>query len=190
MSTQINSQIGIARPEGGDATQCLSFQLGSEVFAVGILNVREIIEYGQLTAVPMMPASVRGVINLRGAVVPVVDLRRRFGGESTQVERRTCIVIVEVAREAEVQVVGILVDAVNEVLDIPDSRIEPPPAFGTRLRTDFISGMAKMDQGFILILNLDRVLALEELEALAAGGGTEGLAAGEPALRDAQAVPA
>lgn len=147
-------------------TQCLTFQLGNELFAVGILNVREIIEYGHLTVVPMMPDSVRGVINLRGAVVPVIDLRRRFGHAPTVVGRRTCIVIVETPTAEEAQVVGIMVDAVNEVLDIPDTQIEPPPAFGTHLRTDFIRGMAKMDKGFILVLDLNHVLAEDDFHAL------------------------
>jgi purine-binding chemotaxis protein CheW len=163
----MNAPVAAAPERETEArTQCLTFQLGNELFAVGILNVREIIEYGHLTVVPMMPDSVRGVINLRGAVVPVIDLRRRFGHGLTEIGRRTCIVIVETPAAEETQVVGIMVDAVNEVLDIPDTQIEPPPAFGTHLRTDFIRGMAKMDKGFILVLDLNHVLAEDNLHAL------------------------
>src|SRR5262245_19553412 len=112
--------------------------LGGETFAMGILAVKEIIEYSSLTEVPMMPASVRGVINLRGAVVPVVDLAVRFGRAPAAVTKRTCIVIVETSVNDTRQDVGVVVDAVNEVLEIPQEDIEPPPTFGTRIRTDFI----------------------------------------------------
>jgi len=101
-----------------EPTQYLTFMLAGEVFAIGILSIKEIIEYHSITEVPMMPESVRGVINLRGAVVPVMDLQARFGRSSAVVTKRTCIVIVEVASEDERQVVGVIVDAVNEVLDI------------------------------------------------------------------------
>src|SRR5512133_1860882 len=114
-------------------SQYLTFALGGEMFAVGILNVKEIIEYGQLTEIPMMPAFIRGVINLRGAVVPVIDLSARFGARSTAVGKRTCIVIVEVSDGADDDMrhdIGIMVDAVSEVLDIPGAEIEPPPTFG------------------------------------------------------------
>lgn len=152
--------------EGGDQTQCLTFLLGEEMFAVPILNVREIIEHGHITVVPMMPDAIRGVINLRGAVVPVVDLNRRFGRGHTKEGKRTCIVIVEIPRDTETLVVGMMVDAVSEVLDIPASQVEPPPAFGTHLRTDFIQGMAKMEDGFIVLLALTHVLSDEELAQL------------------------
>src|SRR5690606_32178220 len=115
--------------------------LSGEMFAIGILAIKEIIEYANLTTVPMMPACIRGVINLRGAVVPVVDLAARFGRTPTPVSKRTCIVIVEVESGGERQDVGVIVDAVNEVLDIPAADIEPPPSFGTKIRTDFIKGM-------------------------------------------------
>lgn len=151
-------------PEQG---QYLTFTLGAEVYGLGILCVKEIIEYGHLTAVPMMPECTRGVINLRGAVVPVIDLANRFGRPPTAIGRRSCIVIVEVrAEEEERQVVGIIVDAVNEVLDIVRERIEPPPSFGVRIRTDFISGMARVEGGFIVLLDIDRVLAIEELAGM------------------------
>ena len=118
-----------------EPAQYLTFMLAGEVFAIGILAIKEIIEYHSLTEVPMMPACVRGVINLRGAVVPVMDLLARFGRPSSEVTKRTCIVIVEVEAGDERQVIGVVVDAVNEVLDIAPSDIEPPPAFGARIRS-------------------------------------------------------
>jgi purine-binding chemotaxis protein CheW len=136
------------------------------MFAVGILNVKEIIEYGNLTEIPMMPAFIRGVINLRGSVVPVIDLSARFGGSQTEVGRRTCIVIVEVEDDEAKHDIGIMVDAVSEVLDIPGSEIEPPPAFGAKIRADFIFGMGKVAGKFVIILNINKVLSVEEIALL------------------------
>ncbi|MCE4557769.1 chemotaxis protein CheW [Roseateles cellulosilyticus] len=150
-----------------DPTQFLTFMLGGEMFAIGILAIKEIIEYQSLTEVPMMPASVRGVINLRGAVVPVMDLLARFGRPSSDITKRSCIVIVEVqvrdGERVENQVVGIIVDSVSEVLDIAPADIEPPPSFGTRIRGDFIQGMGKVKGKFVILLDLNQVLALDEL---------------------------
>jgi len=148
----------------------LVFTLNEEIFAIDILSIREIIDYGQPTEVPLMPDAIRGVINLRGAVVPVIDLSARFGRGRTPVGRRTCIVILEVeapAGEGGLQVLGIVVDAVNEVLEIAAADIEPAPSFGTRLRTDFIAGMGRVDGRFVIILDLPKVLSLEELARLA-----------------------
>ncbi len=152
--------------EAAETHQYLTFTLGGEHFAVGTLSVKEIIEYGQLTSVPMMPPSIRGVINLRGAVVPVIDLGARFGGRQTEVGRRTCIVILEVEQDDAQQVLGVVVDAVNEVLEIAPADIEPPPAFGAHIRTDFIQGMGKVDGRFVILLNIGRVLSVDELAAL------------------------
>ena len=152
-------------------SQYLTFALGSEMFAVGILNVKEIIEYGNLTEIPMMPAFIRGVINLRGSVVPVIDLSARFGGSQTEVGRRTCIVIVEVEDDEAKHDIGIMVDAVSEVLDIPGSEIEPPPAFGAKIRADFIFGMGKVAGKFVIILNINKVLSVEEIAILTGGNG-------------------
>ena len=151
--------------------QYLTFSLGGEVFALGILNVKEIIEFGNITETPMMPAFIRGVINLRGAVVPVIDLSARFGGETSAVSRRTCIVIVELGDGDDRQDLGVIVDAVNEVLEIPRGDIEPPPSFGAKIRADFIQGMGKVDSRFVIILNVDRVLSTEEITMLASMGG-------------------
>ena len=147
-------------------SQYLTFSLGGEMFAVGILNVKEIIEYGHLTEIPMMPAFIRGVINLRGSVVPVIDLSARFGGKTTEVSRRTCIVIVEVSDGEMRHDIGIMVDAVSEVLDIPAGEIEPPPSFGAKIRADFIFGMGKVSGKFVIILNIDKVLSVEEIAML------------------------
>ncbi len=152
---------------GGDAHQYLTFTLGGEMFAVGILNVKEIIEYGNLTEIPMMPTFIRGVINLRGAVVPVVDLAARFGGKSSEVQRRTCIVIVEATQEDAKHDIGIMVDAVSEVLEIPAGEIEPPPSFGAKIRADFIAGMGKVNSKFVIILEIQRVLSVDEMAVLA-----------------------
>lgn len=153
--------------------QYLTFLLGGEMFAVGILNVKEIIEYGSVTAIPMMPPFIRGVINLRGAVVPVIDLSSRFGNAPSQVSRRTCIVIIEVSEGEERQDIGIVVDAVSEVLEIPRSDIEPPPAFGAKIRADFITGMGKVGGRFVIILNVSQVLSVDEISLLAQIGNGE-----------------
>lgn len=152
--------------------QYLTFMLGGEVYALGILNIKEIIDYGDITSVPMMPSFIRGVINLRGRVVPVVDLSARFGRGATQIAKRTGIVIVETIHsgpenDEEIhQDIGIIVDAVNEVVEIGRKDIEPPPAFGARIRPDFISGMAKSNNRFIIILDTNQVLSIEEMAAL------------------------
>jgi len=147
--------------------QYLTFLLSGEMFAIGILNIKEIIEYGSLTEVPMMPSFIRGVINLRGSVVPVVDLSARFGRGKTEVSRRTCIVIIEVQNGDESkQDIGVVVDSVSEVLEIPKSEIEPPPAFGAKIRVDFIHGMGKVAGKFVIILNADKVLSVDELSML------------------------
>jgi purine-binding chemotaxis protein CheW len=147
--------------------QFLTFMLGGEMYAMGILAIKEIIEYSSLTEVPMMPASVRGVINLRGSVVPVVDLAVRFGRAPGAVTKRTCIVIVEISLNDARQDVGVVVDAVNEVLEIAPEDIEPPPTFGTRIRTDFIHGMGKVNSRFVILLDANQVLSLDELADIA-----------------------
>lgn len=148
----------------GEPQQYLVFSLCGETFAIGIRSIKEIIEYGHLTEVPMMPELVRGVINLRGAVVPVVDLAVRFGRAPTEIARRTCIVIVEIeAQPAQMQTIGVIVDAVNEVLDIPAQDIEPPPSFGARIRSDFIEGMGKVAGKFVILLSLKHALSVDEL---------------------------
>jgi len=147
--------------------QYLTFLLGGEMFGVAILNVKEIIEYGSITEIPMMPRFIRGVINLRGAVVPVVDLSCRFGGKVSEVARRTCIIIIELNEGDSKQDVGVMVDAVSEVLEIASGEIQPPPSFGAKIRTDFISGMGKVNGQFVILLEVARVLSVEEIALLA-----------------------
>lgn len=150
-----------------EPAQYLTFLLDGESFAIGILAIKEIIEYHSLTEVPMMPPCVRGVINLRGAVVPVMDLLARFGRPSSPVGKRTCIVIVEVEQDGERHVIGLVVDAVNEVLDIAPADIEPPPSFGARIRSDFIAGMGKVKGRFVILLDVNRAVSLDDLQAMA-----------------------
>lgn len=144
----------------------LAFLLGKEVYAIEIGRIREIVEYSKPTEVPLMPRSVRGVINLRGGVVPVIDLAVRFGAQPTAIGRRTCFVIVEVAHAGAVYVLGLVVDRVNAVTEIRPADIEPPPAFGARINTEFILGMARSDEGFVIILNVARTLSMEEMAAI------------------------
>ena len=170
--------------------QYLTFVLGGETYAIAILCIKEIIEYGRLTRVPMMPACVRGVINLRGAVVPVVDLQTRFGRDSVAVSKRTCIVIVEVAVEGTKQDVGVVVDQVNEVVEIPDSEIEPPPSFGSGIRSEFISGMGKIEGRFVVMLSLDTALSADEFVVAAATAQCVVAHRGETALEHEEAISA
>jgi purine-binding chemotaxis protein CheW len=149
-----------------DQNQYLTFVLGRETFALGILSIKEILEYSEPTEIPMMPAFIRGVVNLRGAAVPVVDLCARFGRQSAAVTKKTCVVIIETQLGEESHIIGVLVDAVNEVLEIPDSEIEPAPSFGASIRADFIQGMGKVRGKFVIILDVNRVLCIEEMEML------------------------
>ena len=147
-------------------SQYLIFSLANELFAVGTLRVREIIEYGNITAVPMMPSYIRGVINLRGAVVPVIDLNARFGRARTDISRRTCVVILEVQADEDTHVLGIVVDAVSAVRQIDSADVEPAPSFGTHIRADFIDGMAKVKGQFVILLDLGKVLSVDEIAML------------------------
>jgi purine-binding chemotaxis protein CheW len=146
--------------------QYLTFSLAGETFGMNILNIKEIIEFGNVTQVPMMPGFIQGVINLRGSVVPVVNLSLRFGKSAAPIGKRTCIVIIETSSADEVQDIGVVVDAVNAVLEIEVADIEPPPSFGARLRTDFIAGMAKVDQRFVILINVAKVLSIEDMAAV------------------------
>ena len=160
-----NAQARMAPPAGHvdvGVAQYLTFMLDGEQFALGILAIKEIVEYGHITVVPMMPAWIRGVINLRGAVVPVIDLSARFGRGGTATTKRTCIVIVEITTDGASRDVGVMVDAVNAVLDISSADIEPAPAMGAMIRNDFILGMGKVEGRFVIILNAERVLSEDD----------------------------
>ncbi len=146
--------------------QHLSFRVRQARYALPIELVREIIEYGQITTVPMMPTFIHGVINLRGNVVPVLDLAARFGFELTEPGKRTCIVIIELELDDQLQRIGLVVDAVDAVLDIDSTEVEPAPPFGAGIRTDFIAGMARDERGFTIILEVRRVLSLDDIRQL------------------------
>jgi len=154
------------RPADEVAAQYLTFTLGEEVFAMDIRTVREIIQYGPMTTVPLMPSFVRGVINLRGAVVPVIDLQARFGRPAAEVSKKTCIVIFDSVREGERVELGLMVDAVSEVIEIAPGQIEPPPNFGTAVRRDFILGMGKVNGRFVIVLEPDKAFDVSEMAQL------------------------
>ncbi len=144
-------------------TQFLTFILDAEVFAVNIAQVREVLDFTTITKVPRTPEFMLGVINLRGAVVPVVDMRKKFGIEEAEKTIKSCIVIMEVALDGEITVLGALVDSVREVLELDTDQIEPAPRIGTRLKTEFIMGMGKLEEQFIIILDINKVFSADEL---------------------------
>jgi purine-binding chemotaxis protein CheW len=166
MQANATPEKGGSKSAAVESAQYLTFSLADELFAVGILVIKEIIQFGQLTTVPLMPNYIRGVINLRGAVVPVIDLYARFGRGVAPVGKRTGIVIIEVAHEGEAHDIGIMVDAVSAVIEISQDQIEPPPSFGSSVRTDFIEGMGKVDGQFVIILDVAHTFSVEELGAL------------------------
>lgn len=156
-----------------ETVQYLTFKLADEIFALDVAKVREILEYTSITKVPQTPEFMRGVINLRGSVVPVIDLRLKFGMESTEQTINTCIIVVEVTLEGDTTVLGALADSVQEVVEMEPEQIEPAPHIGTRLNTDFIKGMGKHDENFIMILDIDRVFSEQEMAAVQDAGGGE-----------------
>jgi len=147
----------------GDTRQYLTFRVGSEIFGIDVANVREILEFNSVTRVPGSPGYMRGVINLRGSVVPVVDMSLKFGMSTTERTIDTCIVVVEVSYEGEDVIIGALVDSVQEVFELEANQIEPAPKIGTHLRTEFIKGMGKRDESFIIILDIDKAFSTEEI---------------------------
>ena len=146
--------------------QYLTFSAGNKNLAISILDVKEIIEINMITDVPMTPDYIRGVINLRGNVVPVIDLSARLGQQSSEITKRSCIVLVQVDFHEDAQLLGMLVDAVDEILEIPEANIMPPPDFGADIRTDFIQAMGRVGDEFIILLNINRVLSIKELSQL------------------------
>jgi len=144
-------------------TQYLTYKLADEVFALDITKVREVLDYTTITKVPRTPEFMRGVINLRGSVVPVVDLRLKFGMTKTEQTVNTCIIITEVSVDGEATVLGALADSVQEVLDLGPDQIEPAPKIGVKLKTEFITGMGKQNDKFIIILDIDKVFSTSEL---------------------------
>ena len=144
----------------------LTFSMANEEYGIGILKIREIIGMMPITSVPQTPEFVKGVINLRGKVIPVMDLRLRFNMDSIDYNDRTCIIVVEILGQPATVQVGIVVDSVSEVLNIKQDEIEDTPTFGTSLNTDFILGMAKMEGGVKILLDIDQVLTSDELSLL------------------------
>lgn len=151
--------------------QYLTFRLDEELYGFGILNVREILEYSRPTRMPMMPDFVHGVISLRGEVVPVINLARRFGLPESEITKRTCVVVIEVIRDELRQDLGVMVDSVSEVVEIAPESIRLAPEFGTRIGTDFVRGMGKVDDHFVILLAEDRVLSMDELARVSQAAG-------------------
>jgi purine-binding chemotaxis protein CheW len=149
-----------------EVIQYLTFISGRETFAIGILDVKEIIEIEHITRVPMMPEFICGIINLRGKVVPVIELCARLGRQSGAVTKKSCIILVEVGPEDDRQTIGMLVDEVNEILEIDDQHTEPPPNFGTDIRTEFIRAMGRVDERFIILLDVEHVLSVDDISGL------------------------
>jgi purine-binding chemotaxis protein CheW len=155
-----------------ETTQYLTFKLGDEVFAFDISNIREVIDVTAITKVPRTPEFMIGVINLRGNVVPVVDMRLKFGMSKTERTVNTCIIIVEVLLDLETTILGALVDSVKEVIELERGEIETPPKIWTRLRTEFIKGMGKRNDHFIIILDIDKIFSPDEVSLVQGAGGT------------------
>lgn len=167
--------INVTREERNEANiavqQALTFQLSGEVYGIDILDIKEIIEYADLTPVPMMPDFIEGVINLRGCVVPIVSLAKRFQLPQSPITKRTSVIVLEVNDLGESIEIGLIVDHVNEVLDIDHKEICSAPSFGFKIRTEFIKGMAKINEKFLVLLDVESVLSVEELSALKQVGG-------------------
>ncbi|MEO5332111.1 MAG: chemotaxis protein CheW [Magnetococcus sp. YQC-5] len=151
-------------------TQFLTFHLDKEVFAIDISKIKEVLEFTSLTKIPRTPDFMCGVINLRGSVVPVVDLRLKFGMVKSERTVNTCIIIIDVMQEDGVTVIGAMADSVKEVLELDPNQIEPPPKIGTGLRTDFIRGMGKQQDHFVILLDTDRIFSTTELNLLQDAG--------------------
>lgn len=149
--------------------QYLTFMLRDECFGISIESVKEIIEYDNITSIPLMPEFVKGVLNLRGEVVPVIDLSLRLGKGRTDVKDRTCIVVLEIPFQEKLVTLGAMVDSVTEVIDIDLGNIEPAPTFGARLKAQFIQGVVNVDSCFVILLHGDKALSVEELASLVEG---------------------
>jgi purine-binding chemotaxis protein CheW len=169
------------------APQYLSFTIAGTDYGLPILTVKEILQHEAPTPVPGAPASIRGVINVRGAVVPVLDLAVKLGRGETVATKRTCILVVEARAGGERLTLGVLADAVNEVLDLPADAVEPPPAFGTGIHLDYLTGVGKVGKSFVLLLDVDRVVSASEAELAAQAAAVDAAAA---AAGEAHPAPA
>lgn len=153
----------MAVAEISETRQYLTFKLMDEVFAVDVEKVREILEFTSITKVPQTPEYMRGVINLRGSVVPVMDMRLKFGLPESEKTVNTCIIVVEVSHEDEIMIIGALADSVQEVFELEPEQIEPPPHIGAKISPNIILGMGKSDGQFIMILDIDKIFNCDEL---------------------------
>jgi len=156
-----------------EMNQYLAFNLQKEVFAFDISKVREVLEFDSVTKVPQTPDMMKGVINLRGSVVPVIDMRIKFGMGETEKTVNTVIIIIEINLDGTSTMIGALVDSVQEVMDLDSEHIEPPPKIGTKLNTDFIRGMGKQDDQFLIILDIEKIFSSEELDFVQQASGEE-----------------
>ncbi len=151
----------------------LTFKLDNELFTVDVAKVREVLDYTTITKIPKTPEYMRGVINLRGSVVPVIDLRLKFGMSKTETTINTCIIVLEILLDSELLVLGALADSVQEVFELEPDQIEPAPKLGTRFRAEFLKGMGKRDDNFLMILDIDKVFSAEELLLVQEAGGMD-----------------
>ena len=165
--------------EAVQLSQYLTFHLGSDMFAIDVTNAKEILDYANLTKVPQTPEYMLGVINLRGGVVPVIDMRLKFGLPRIEATKDSCFIVVEVELDGDVVTVGTLVDSVNEVVDIRADQVEPPPRLGTRLKTEFINGMGNLGENFVIILDINKVFSAEELDLVQSVGEVDKEESGE-----------
>jgi chemotaxis signal transduction protein len=180
----------VTQKQGGSEAvrQYLSFVVGGTDFGIPILKVKEILQFEGVTRVPGTPGSIRGVINVRGSVVPVVDLGVKFGKGEVAATKRTCVLVVETRSKEDSLTLGVIADAVSEVVDLATEDIEPPPAFGTGVRLDHITGMGKVGKGFVILLDIDRVLTASEADLAAATAATAQVTADAlPQAKPAQA---
>lgn len=161
------ASAALAAARGAGGAQYLTFHVAGGTYAMGIAGIKEIIEFGAITVIPLMPSCIRGVINLRGSVVPVLDLSARLGFARTETDRRTCIVIVEMEHGDETLELGLVVDGVTEVLELGAADLEPAPSFGANIRSDFIQAMARVRGQFVIVMRLEQVLSVDEVSSLA-----------------------
>ncbi len=168
----INEAVKVTKSMEG---KYLTFSLAGEEYGIGILKVKEIIGMMPITIVPQTPDYIKGVINLRGKVIPVIDLRAKFIMTTAEYTERTCIIVVEIAGTGRTILMGIVVDSVSEVLNIKESDVEETPAFGTKFDTEYILGMAKIGNGIKILLDIDRVLSVEDVQMVEASGNKEAL---------------
>ncbi|MFT5758206.1 MAG: purine-binding chemotaxis protein CheW [Alteromonadaceae bacterium] len=166
MQNQVSQQESLKQVAGNNIQQFLTFVLNNEVYGVNILSIKEIIDYGNITRVPMVNSFIAGVINLRGSVVPIIDLALRFSTPPSVRTKRSSIVIIELKHNEQNMEIGITVDEVNEVINIAFNEIETTPEFGTKIRTDFIAGMGKVEDHLLILLDIENILAIDELSLI------------------------